>query len=226
MSDPEYLELDALLHRTLGALNGLDAADIGAGSGRVTRSLAALGANAVGVEPNADQAAQAQAEGGGPTYVAAPAEATGLAAQAFDLVVFSLSLHHLGDMAAGLREACRLTRPGGRVAVIEPVAPDPIHPVMRFIDDESAVYAAAQAALEDAVAEGALRRELTLRFASKYRIADADAMIADVIAIDSRRSLADADAPAFRAAFAAAHRTDDEGGYLPYWARIDVFARP
>lgn len=51
-------------------------------------------------------------------------------------------------------------------------------------------------------------------------------MIADMITVDSGRRLAEADAPAFRAAFETARRTDDAGAYLPYWSRIDVFTRP
>lgn len=38
---------------------------------------------------------------------------------AFDLAWASLTLHHVADPVAGLRELARVTRPGGRVAIID-----------------------------------------------------------------------------------------------------------
>ncbi len=225
MDRPEFLDFEEVIARSLGSIAGLEAVDIGAGSGRVTRRLAALGADVVGVEPNAEQVAKAEAEGGGARYLVATAEATGLDEGAFDLALFSLSLHHIPDMPAAIREARRLARAGGRIAVIEPIAPDPIYPTMRFIDDESAVYAEAQAALAAAVSAGALRHERTLRFAAKYRVETPDEMVADLVTVDSGRRLAEADRAPFEAAFAAAQERDEEGGFIPYWSRMDVYAR-
>ncbi len=226
MSGPEFLEFDTVVARTLGSIRGLKVVDIGAGSGRVTRQLIALGASVVGVEPNASMVEEAEADDCGARFVVAPAEATGLTAESFDLAVFSYSLHHVGDMDAGIREACRITRADGRVAVIEPEAPDPFYPVMRFIDDESAVYAEAQAALRRAVAGGALRHQSVLRFATKYRIETAAQVIEELTTIDSSRHVADADRAAFDAAFESARLVDETGGFIPNWARVDVFTRP
>ena len=225
MSDREFLPFDFVIDRTLGDIAGLAVADIGCGSGTVTRKLAARGADLVGVEPNAAQVAAAEAKGGGPRYVVAPGEATGLDSQSLDVVLFSRSLHHAEDMDAALREACRILKPGGRIAVLEPDPDGPFTPVMRYVDDETAVYAQAQAALEAAVSGGRLERGPALRYATKYRVGDAEAMLADLITVDSGRTLAEADRDAFEAAFAAAHISDEKGGYIPDWSRIDVFTR-
>lgn len=227
MVAPSFLEFDDVLQRMLGDLRGLSVLDIGAGTGRVTRQLASLGADVVGVEPNPAQVARAEAqvEGRRLRYVRASATETGLDDESVDIALFSLSLHHIDDMAAGLREACRVTRPGGRIVVIEPVAPDPLFPVMRFIDDESAVYAEAQAALGEAQAAGALAPQDSLLFADKYRVDTAAEMIDDLVTIDSGRRLAESDREAFEAAFLRARRQDAAGGYLPYWSRFDVFIR-
>jgi len=225
MSDRAFVPFDHVISRTLGDIGGLRVVDIGCGSGAITRRLAALGADVTGVEPNAGQVAKADSLGGGPIYVVAPAEATGLESGAFDIAVFSRSLHHVGDKAAGLREACRLVRTGGRIAVLEPEADGPFYPVMRFVDDESAVYAQAQAALDGAVAEGLLTCGPSLRFATKYRVADVSALLADMITVDSGRTLAEADRPALEAAFDAAHVADEKGGYIADWSRMDVFGR-
>jgi len=225
MSERPFVRFDAVLAATLGDLAGLKIVDIGCGSGTVTRKLASLGAEVTGVEPNAGQVAKAEAHGGGPRYVVGPAEAAGLETGAFDIVFFSRSLHHCADMAAALTEARRLLRPGGRIAVLEPDPDGPFTPVMRYIDDETAVYAQAQAALDAAVDAGSLERGPALRFATKYRVADVPAMIADLTTVDSGRSLAEADRPSFEAAFAAAHIADEKGGYIPDWSRMDVFTR-
>ncbi|MEJ8573810.1 class I SAM-dependent methyltransferase [Microbaculum marinum] len=229
-NDREFLPFDTVLARALGDLAGLAVADIGCGSGAVTRRLARLGAEVTGVEPNAAQVAVAEEKGAEekgsrPRYVVAPAEATGLEPESFDLALFSRSLHHAGDMAAALAEARRIVRPGGRIAVLEPEAAGPFHPVMAFVDDEAPVYAQAQAALDAAVAAGDLTRAASLRFATKCRARDAEAMLADLITVDNGRSLADADRPAFEAAFAAALVPDDKGGHIPDFSRIDVFTR-
>ena len=225
MSEREFLYFNAVIERALGDLDGLEIVDIGCGAGAVTRKLAALGADVVGIEPNADQVAKAEAKGGGPRYAVAAAEATGLDGESFDLAFFSRSLHHAVDKPAAVREACRIVKPGGRIAVLEPEADGPFYPVMRFVDDESTVYAEAQAALEGAVAAGLLARGPSLRFATKYRVADVSAMLADMVTVDSGRVLAEADRAAFEAAFAAAHVPDAKGGYIPDWSRIDVFTR-
>ena len=228
MCERPYLNVKAVAGKLLGDISGLKIADIGAGTGRVTRQLASLGARVFGVEPNASLVELAEAAGGGAEYaeyVVAPAEATGLESGEFDVSLFSFSLHHVADMEAAIREARRLTRVNGRVVVIEPEAPDPIHPVIRFIDDESAVYDQAQAALSDAISSGILEHARTVRFASKYRVETPIDLINDMVSVDGRRKLADADKPAFETAFSAALKQDEVGGYIPCWSKADLFSR-
>lgn len=210
----------------LGDLAGSTAVDLGAGSGAASRALAALGAEVIGVEPNAAARARAAEAGGGPTYRAGTGEATGLPAASADLVLFSMSLHHCGDMPAALSEALRVLRPGGRLAVAEPEPHDPMAPVMRFIDDETEVYLAAQAALDAAEARGAVTDRTTLRYAGRYRTDSVDALLEDLVFVESGRSLDPADRPALEAAFEAAHAQDAAGGFLPYWMRLDVMRKP
>ena len=225
MCERPYLNVKAVAGKLLGDIRGLKIADIGAGTGRVTRQLASLGARVFGVDPNASLVDLAEAAGGGAEYVVAPAEATGLESGEFDVSLFSFSLHHVADMEAAIREACRLTRVNGRVVIIEPEAPDPIHPVMRFIDDESAVYDQAQAALGDATSSRILEHVRIVRFASKYRVETPIDLINDMLSVDGRRKLADADKPAFETAFSAALKQDEVGGYIPCWSRADLFLR-
>ena len=59
-------------------------------------------------------------------YVAINADVTALpfADGAFDGAVSRYSAHHWPDVAAACREAARVVRPGGRIVIIDTVAPD------------------------------------------------------------------------------------------------------
>lgn len=223
--DRPSLTTQEALTRGLGPIAGLDAVDVGAGSGAASRALAGLGARVIGIEPNPTARAEADAQGGGPRYQDGTGEATGLASASADLVLFSMSLHHCADMPAALREAIRLLRPDGRLAVLEPEPHDPMAPLMRFIDDETEAYLLAQSALDATLTEGALRPRQTHHHAGRHATETVDDFTADLVFVDSGRSLAPEDYPAVQAAYADAQRRDAEGGYLPYWLRLDIMRR-
>jgi len=223
--DRAFLNFEDVVSQTLGDISRLKLVDIGCGSGGITRSLARLGALVTGVDPNASAIETAQSEGGGPTYRVAHAEELGLSDTSFDIAIFSNSLHHVEDMPAALAQAYRIVKPGGRIAVLEPVAPDPFQSVMRFIDDESAVYEAAQKALQALAASGGAILDQTLNYAGKYRVETPQDLIDGLIGIDGGRSLDEADRPAFEDAFASALTSDEDGHYIEHWQRFDVLTR-
>jgi SAM-dependent methyltransferase len=103
---------------------GTRAADLGAGTGLLSLPLAGAGLTVHAVEPaRAMLAAMGSLPGTatppGLRPVHAAAEATGLPEGAFDLVVLADALHWTEAALAG-REAARLVRRGGVVAVVEP----------------------------------------------------------------------------------------------------------
>jgi SAM-dependent methyltransferase len=108
---------------------GRQVVDVGCGEGHVARRLARLGARVVGVEPTAALLAAAQeserAEPLGVDYRPGGAEDLGpagarLADAGADAVCAVLVLHHVADLDAALREAHRVLRPGGVLAVVLP----------------------------------------------------------------------------------------------------------
>jgi ubiquinone/menaquinone biosynthesis C-methylase UbiE len=101
-------------------LAGIDAVDIGAGTGIWTRSLAARGLRSVlAVEPNDDMRAQG-IEGSRDTNIVwrkGSAEATGLPDRSADLVSMASSLHW-SDFDQACDEFHRILRPGGVFAAL------------------------------------------------------------------------------------------------------------
>jgi SAM-dependent methyltransferase len=65
------------------------------------------------------------------------------------LVLFVFSLHHVprAKLAGAIAEARRLLRPGGRLYIAEPLAQGPHQYIVELFHDETAVRAAATAAL-------------------------------------------------------------------------------
>lgn len=95
--------------------------DLGCGSGWLAHLCQFTGARVVAcdIAPAGVAAARARFPGAG-RYLASDAYRVGLASAAFDVVVLSEVLEHLEDPAAGVAEAARLLRPGGRALVTVP----------------------------------------------------------------------------------------------------------
>ena len=145
--------------------------DIGCGSGAVTRLLLRLGLEAIGIEPNADLLTGALADATRPAppgrWIAARAEQLPIATDGVDTVLFCNSLHHIAParQLLALAEAARVLRPGGEIVVIEPVAEGDYFELLRPLDDETAVRAAALEALS-AAGRQFLQPVSTARFAT------------------------------------------------------------
>ncbi len=140
--------VDALL-AAVGPVAGLAIADIGCGEGALDRALAAEGAVVTGFDPFMAPAPRAAIGAGSWHLVKAAADALPAPDAAFDLVIFVFSLHHVpqATLAGALAEARRVLRRGGRLYVAEPVAEGPHQYIVELFHDETAVRAAAAAAL-------------------------------------------------------------------------------
>jgi SAM-dependent methyltransferase len=111
--------LDAL-RREIGLVPAHVIADVGSGTGLLSRLFVDNGNLVYGVEPNRAMAAVAEAElspGGRFRSVDGRAEATGLAAASVDLVTAGQAFHWF-SVPETRREFQRILRPGGAVALV------------------------------------------------------------------------------------------------------------
>lgn len=92
-------------------------ADVGCGTGILTRLLADRGLDVVGIDPNEDMLAEARRAGGRAEYRGGEAAATGLRDASVALVTVAQAFHWF-DTDAALGELHRVLRPGGHVAAL------------------------------------------------------------------------------------------------------------
>lgn len=177
-----------VLRRWLGPLDGRAILDVGCGRGAVARQLAADGAVVTGVDPGPEAIAAARAAVPGARFEPAGGEALPFADHAFDAAIFINSLHHVPPthMRAALREAVRVSR--GPVLIVEPLAEGSYFEAMRPVEDETAMRAAALAAIAAAEAAQEVRRVASLTYDDTRRFADVGAFLAKVVAVDPARA--------------------------------------
>ena len=108
---------------------GLVMLDLGCGDGSLTVEMGRFAERVIGVDYNPELLASARQRMDrlGLEHVTLLAEDVGslsLEPQSVDVAVFSQSLHHLDEPFNGIRQAYRLLRPGGLLAVMELAAHD------------------------------------------------------------------------------------------------------
>jgi SAM-dependent methyltransferase len=168
-------ELDLLSE--LVPLAGARLVELGCGAARLARELLERHPDAelVGLEVDERQLAKNLAA---PQerlqFVGAGAEAIPFPDARFDGALMLKSLHHvpMGRMADALAEIRRVLRPDGWLYVSEPVYGGPFNEVVKIFNDEGVVRAAAQGALDAAIAAGGWRQEAERRFETPVRFAD------------------------------------------------------
>lgn len=164
--------------------------DAGCGGGRLLAWLSERRAQAVGLDVGAAALSRARTLGTWP-LVRAAAERLPLKTASFDIVLFFNSLHHVPVAAQdeALSEAARTLAPGGFLLIAEPVAAGEHFELLRPIDDETAIRAAAEAAIgrvERSSFDHIERRHTTQEIVHP----SLDDLIRGFIAVDPSRSTA------------------------------------
>lgn len=151
-------------------LRALDIVELGCGAAQLARSLLDRfpDSRVTGLEVDERQHAKnlASPRRPGLHFVAAGAQAIPFGEASFDLVLMLKSLHHvpLPLLGQALGEVARVLRPGGHLYVSEPVFDGPYNDVVRLFNDEGVVRAAAQAAVDAALASGRWQQVAERRF--------------------------------------------------------------
>ncbi|MGC1819186.1 MAG: class I SAM-dependent methyltransferase [Casimicrobiaceae bacterium] len=160
-------ELDVLA--SLVPLAGQRIIELGCGAAKLARSLVERypDSRVTGLEVDERQHAKnIAAPQDGLRFVAGGAEAIPFPDASFDLALMLKSLHHVPQALLGqaLGEVARVLRPGGHLYASEPVYGGALNEVVRLYNEEGAVRAAAQAALDAALRSGAWEQVAVRRF--------------------------------------------------------------
>lgn len=105
-------------------LGGKTVLEIGCGKGRVTRDLARFAARVIAADPDAASldTARDRVTAGHVEFIHAPAGIPALPNKSVDLVIYTLSLHHVpkDEMRHSLLQAGKLLKTDGAILVLEP----------------------------------------------------------------------------------------------------------
>jgi demethylmenaquinone methyltransferase/2-methoxy-6-polyprenyl-1,4-benzoquinol methylase len=102
---------------------GSRALDVATGTGDLAVELNARGAEVVGLDFSERMLELARAKAPGIEFVQGNALALGYPDASFDAVTVGFGARNFADLDRGLRELARVTRPGGRVVILEITTP-------------------------------------------------------------------------------------------------------
>lgn len=111
--------------------------EVGCGSGRITSLLADLPEILVAVEPDEVPVRHARSHIADADFIRGEGEHLALPDSCFDVILFTLSLHHHRDCRSALSEAGRVLKDGGRILVIEPAAEGEVERFFMLVHDET-----------------------------------------------------------------------------------------
>lgn len=110
--------------------------EIGCGSGRISLLLSHYFPGLIAIDPDEEAIEQARRNGPAVDFRPGSGEKLDFPDSSFDLVIFSLSLHHQASRKA-LSEASRVLKKDGRIIVVEPVVDGELEQVFAFIHNEN-----------------------------------------------------------------------------------------
>ncbi len=204
--------------------------DVGCGDGSLVRFMTREGARVTGLEPSAAQLARAKSPtpAGQERYRRGGGEALDFDDGTFDAVVFFNSLHHIpvALQATALAEAQRVLRPGGLLYIQEPVAAGPYFEMVRPVEDETEVRAAAYRALTAAAEAPGLESLAEIHYRAPVKYSGYEEFAAGFLAVDPARAPAlEAQSASLRESFMAASEQRDGAFWFDSRARLNLLRK-
>jgi len=129
-------------------LTGKAVLEIGSGDGRLTSWLAGPPKRLAAIEPDAECVKRAREAIPGAEFHVGSGERLPFPDASFDVILFSLSLHHQ-DSRVALREADRVLRDNGALLVLEPLNEGGIEAVCKVLHNEDREKQEAQQAIRE-----------------------------------------------------------------------------
>ena len=121
--------------------------EIGCGDGRITTQLVGKVKRLVAIDPDPAIIAEAKENMEGVDLHIGSGECLEFPSESFDVILFTLSLHHQ-DSSLALREAKRVLRDHGRVVILEPANDGEIEQICNFFHNEAQLLHDAFCAIE------------------------------------------------------------------------------
>jgi ubiquinone/menaquinone biosynthesis C-methylase UbiE len=128
--------------------SGKDILEIGCGNGSISSFLAEGSGSYIAVDPDPVCIEQAKQLDTKIIFQTGTGQALNFPDNRFDLVLFTLSLHHQ-DSTSALEEAFRVLKPGSHLLVVEPNARVAFELFFHLFNDETQALEAAEAAIRN-----------------------------------------------------------------------------
>ena len=129
-------------------LKGKRVLEIGCGNGRISSLLAPKVKQLVAIDPDELSIDEAKSRGIGVEFCVGSGENLNFPPNAFDVIIFTLSLHHQ-DSVQALDQAIRVLKNGGSILVVEPVVEGEIEKIFSHLVNEDQAKHDAQKAISD-----------------------------------------------------------------------------
>lgn len=130
------------------SLRGKKVLEIGCGNGRITSFLADKPQRFVAIEPEYEKIREARDTIPGVIFQIASGENLAFSDASFDLVIFTLSLHHQNSDAA-IAEATRVLPQGGEIIIVEPTINGEVQRSFSLVSSENRELLNAQKAIKN-----------------------------------------------------------------------------
>lgn len=130
------------------SLSNKNVLEIGCGNGRITSSLSTGPKELIAIDPDFKKVKEAKGNILGVTFQIASGENLAFANATFDLVIFTLSLHHQSSEAA-IAEAVRVLEDEGEMLIVEPTIEGEVQRVFSLVHSENQELINAQRSIKN-----------------------------------------------------------------------------